>query len=157
LDHPGPHSYEERLARTDPYAARLAASLPKRSPRSRAVSVATLLEIGWARNGPPPPYVDAALAMVPGVLRDLPIELQSLLVANRWRKIKGPTMTPALRDLYDDPRTTPDMRTAALSRLSELDPAWARARILAHLRSGAPPLGVLASATLGALPERTLP
>ncbi len=158
MDDPAsPYQVERRLAVTDGYAARLAASLAKRSPSSRAVVVATVLDLGWQRAKDPPPYVAGALAMIPGVLRDLPPATMSTLLEHRWAKIKGPAMVPVLRALHDDPATTPDNRESALHRLLELDPSAGRVRVLAHLHTGEPPLGVLSARTLGALPDATLP
>jgi hypothetical protein len=157
LDHPGSVDRDRRRAVTNASLIRLAGALGKKSPANRAVCVSTLLELGWENEKEQPAYLASALAAVPGIFRDLPPELQSRLVEHRWRKIKGPAMLPVFRAVYDDPATSPDLRESVLHRLLELDPADARARILAHLRTGSPPLGVLASRTLAALPDTTLP
>jgi hypothetical protein len=149
--------YARRMAMMDTYAARLADALAKKPRASRATCVETVLEIALGRQGALPPYAATALALLPSVFGELPPQLRSRLLDTRLADMNAPAMLKLIRDFYDDPATPPEERDVALRRLLELDPAGARTRILSHLRTGEPPLGVNASRELGVLAEATIP
>ncbi len=142
------------------YAGRLAAALSGRSTKNRAVSTATALEVAWTVADPArpePAWLAGVMASLPTVFHDLPAAQQMTLLGYRWKRARDPALAPALRDVYDDPKSTPDQREAALHRLLDVDPAGARQRILDRLKTGQPALGYLASRSLHALPDATLP
>jgi hypothetical protein len=142
------------------YAGKLAAALGGRSATNRAISTATVLDVAWTVADPAKPepaWLGGVLASLPSVFRDLPAAQQMNVLGYRWKRARDPALAPALRDVYDDPKSTPDQREAALHRLIELDPAGAKLRILDRLRTGQPALGVFAPRSLHALPDATLP
>ena len=152
------YDWPRRARLIDGYAARLAAGLAKKSATNRAVSAATALDVAWSDTSrPEPPYVATVMASLPLFFKDLPAAEQMRIVEYRWKRAKDPALAPALRDIYDDPKSTPDQREAMLHRLLEVDPPTARARILDHLRTGQPALGYRSFRSIGGLPDATLP
>lgn len=148
-----------RAAAIDEYAARLAGALASKRPAARAVAIETLLQIAWQLPAErAPSWFAAATTALPLVFAGLPAATQSNLLVYRWRQLAGPALRPVLARLLNDPRSSPDLRTTALKRLFELDPAAARPHILAAIGSTDPlRFGVLAMEALGALPDETLP
>lgn len=127
---------------------KLAAALPLKKGRARAVSAQTLIE---AKFDP------AGLPSVADILLDLPPTEQSGWLKYRWKRIASPTLLPSLRQLYQQPdqknQARTELRTVALQRLYELNEAEGRRFILAEMQKPAPTVGLDA---LLSLPDETL-
>lgn len=136
----------------------LAAAVPAKRGRARAVSLYTLFDTDYTHL-----YMAAhrglARALVP-LFDQLPPEEQTYLLEDEdWREIRCPAMLPHLRRLYAHPQTKEaydavSMRSLALRRLRELSPAEGRALLLTEIRSAQPRVDDI---TLCSLPDRTLP
>jgi hypothetical protein len=144
----------------DRYAARLAGAVPRKVPAARAVSLATLLGIDWQSryDATPPAWLAQVERSLAGAFLHLPEGLQDQLLRSRWTRVRSPEIAPALKALFDRPDTPTELRSEALRRLLELDPAEGRRRLLETIRTGKPDLGHVnvAMALLGALPEASL-
>ncbi len=147
---------DARERKRDEYAARLIASLPAKQPPARAVSLNTLL--GFARNGPQPPWLPSVVASLIANFRSLPVMTQSTLLEYQWSTLKGPAILPLLRDLVANPprqQFDPRVEAVALRRLYELSPGESRKIILDEIRKPTKriPFPTLAILTDAALPE----
>lgn len=143
---------------TEQERVRLAAAVPAKRGRARAVSLYTVFASDYAHQDTAA-HRELARALVP-VFDQLPPEEQTyLLEDDDWREIRGLAMLPSLRRLYAHPQTKEaydavSMRSLALRRLTELSPAEGRTLLLAEIRSPNPRVDL---PTLCSLPDRTLP
>ncbi|CAN5401756.1 hypothetical protein BH09MYX1_BH09MYX1_13040 [soil metagenome] len=158
-DNPGAkYDWPRRSAILERLTATLAGALGRRSTKNRALSTATVLELAWSNSGlPDPTWLASVMATLPLVFEDLPAAEQMTIVEYKWKWARDPALALALRNVYDDPRSTPDQREAMLHRLLELDPPGARTRVLEHLRTGLPVFGYRSLRSVGGLPDATLP
>lgn len=138
--------------------ARLAAAVPAKRGKARAVSLYTVFATDYAHRGTAA-HRKLARALAP-VFDLLPPEEQTyLLDDDDWRQIHGPAMLPSLRRLYAHPQTKESydavsMRSLALRRLREISPTEGRALLLTEIRSAQPRVD---DTRLCSLPNRTLP
>jgi hypothetical protein len=140
------------------YLLKMAGAVLGKRGAAKAVSLWTLLfpEAGEAdRPDLPAGLVGRLPAELAEVFGDLDEGLQSAALGYRWRLLKCPEMVAPLRRVCERaPEDRRDLRTVALRRLYELDPAAGRTLILEELRRPQPRAGI---AALGLLPEKTLP
>lgn len=143
----------------------LAAAVPEKQGRAKALSVFTLLQSDY-QHPHSAAQRDLARALVP-VFDDLTSEEQNTLLdeSGYWPDIRGPQMLPLLRRVYAAPPSSAvpgggqyeedvTRRSLALRHLIELSPAEGRALLLAEIKSPTPRVDL---ATLCSLPDRTLP
>ncbi|APR88138.1 hypothetical protein A7982_13487 [Minicystis rosea] len=152
-----PHARQELH---DRYAARLAGAVSRKAPAARAVSLATLLERGWRDrpNAASPAWLAQIERSIAGAFLDLPHGMQEQLLRARWTRVRSPDLAPVLKALFERPDTPTELRSEALRRLLELDPAEGRRRLLETIETGKPHLGHvnIAMPLLRALPDATV-
>jgi hypothetical protein len=133
------------------YSDMLAAAMPDKTDRARAITVAE----GLGLPGGPSPATAASPDQLAAAFLDLPAERQATVLGLQWRTVASPAMIPALRRVVDAPPSNePSVPDLALRRLSQLAPEEARPLILReiqHPRRGA------TLKTLGGLPDAELP
>ena len=155
---------DARTALTDLDLTLLAAAVPGKQGKARAVSLYTLLQMDYAHQDAAE-HRDLARAMVP-LFDDLTLEEQNNLLDDFfWPLLRGPDVLPLLRHLYARPSPGLEPGTArgndeiqlyslALRRLTELSPAEGRALLLTEIKSLHPRVDL---PTLCSLPDRRLP
>ncbi len=153
-----PHHAKRRQVEDD-LTARLADVLAKKHPAARAVSVVTLLahSRSRAKSQGPPKWLAAAQKELPQVLNLLPHEELSRLLDYGFVPIAHLPLAKALKDLLAAKDLAPNLRQIALQRLYEIEPIEGRRQILQIIRRGQPQLGISPMATLGLLPDQSLP
>jgi hypothetical protein len=133
------------------YSDMLAAAMPAKTDRARAITLAE----GLGRPGRPSTATATSPDELAAAFLDLPAERQATLLGFQWQTVAGPAMIPALLRLVDAPPTNePSVPDLALRRLAQLAPEEAKSLILReiqHPRRGATPK------TLGSLPDAELP
>lgn len=136
----------------EPQSALAEAIEQKRGP-AKAISIKTLLDNMTAESVPAKLRSEIA-ALFP----ELPASQQSELLDYQWKKIEGPEMAPALRQIYE---TAPQSRypenpllASAVERLYELDTNRTRTLLLDEMKRSDPRLPYR---TLAMLPDATLP
>jgi len=157
------------------YTERLVSALPRKQGQARAIAVYILP--GMLRNnslqslqpsvtGPRRPeglnseIVKKLAHEIIAVFDDLPTNIQTGLLGYWWQLLADPAMLPILRRIFGaDPvnnssKEGVELRNLALRRLYELAPDEGRKLILEELRRPNPTVN---SATLGILPDKTLP
>lgn len=134
------------------YADIVAAAVPDKTGRARAITLAELPAMAPRR---PSAGSAASRDQLAAAFLDLPVERQTRLLEYEWRSVAGPAMLPALRRLVAmapaDASSLPDL---ALRRLAQLAPEEARPLILREIRN--PRRGATLK-TLGSLPDAELP
>ena len=155
---------DARTALTDLDLTLLAAAVPGKQGKARAVSLYTLLQMDYAHQDAAE-HRDLARELTP-IFDDLTLEEQNNLLGDFfWPLLRGPDVLPLLRRLYARPSPGLEPGTAqgndeiqryslALRRLTDLSPAEGRALLLAEIKSPHPRIDV---PTLCSLPDRTLP
>jgi hypothetical protein len=157
------------------YSERLMSALPNKRGKARAITAHALLEMLWKNSsqsiqpsltnlrqpvGLNPEIVKKLAPEIIAVFDDLPTNIQTGLLGYRWKQLADPAMLPILRRIFSaDPATISSnegvqLRNSALRRLYELAPDEGRKLILEELRRPNPTVN---SATLGLLPDETLP
>jgi hypothetical protein len=135
------------------YADMLAAALPEKTGRARAITLAEQLAPP-ARSSPGSGSPVAREQLATAFL-ELPPERQANLLEFEWPTIASPAMVPVLRRLAESSptasRSVPDL---ALRRLYDLAPDTARPLILRDIQH--PPQGATLK-TLARLPDAELP
>ncbi len=151
-------------ALTEQDRGRLAAAVPTKRGRARAVSLYTLLQMGYAHQDAAE-HRDLARALLP-VFDDLtPEEQNGLLDDGGEALLRGPDVLPILRRLCARPLLDPDknasrayeemqIHSLALRRLMGLSPTEGRALLLTEIKSPHPRVDL---STLCSLPDRRLP
>jgi hypothetical protein len=131
----------------------LAGAIKQKQGSAKAISIKTLLD-----NMPPEAVPAKLRAEIAGLFSELPAGQQSDLLNSQWKKIAGPEMIPALRQIYDKaPQTDspwPSLMATAVERLHELDPDRTRTLLLEEMSRPSPRLPYK---TLAILPDATLP
>ena len=143
----------------------LAAAVPAKQGRAKALSLFTLLQNGY-QNPHTPAQRELAQALIP-VFDDLTPDEQGSLLSQSgyWKEVRGPDMLPILRRVYAAPLPNADPDSAqgfdarerqslALHDLMELSPAGGRALLLAEIAN---PKTTIDLATLCSLPDQFLP
>ena len=145
--------YEFRAAAADSLRRELAAAVEQKSRRPRAVSIKTLMD-----NMPEGPAPAALRSQIATLFLELPLGQQSELLGYQWKKIAGPEMVPALREIYaraaESGNQAPPLVALAVERLYELEPGQTRAVILDEISR---PYPRLPYRTLALLSDATLP
>ncbi len=153
-----------RTALTDLDLTLLAAAIPAKQGKARAVSLYTLLQMDYTHQDAAE-HRNLARGLVT-VFDDLTLEEQNNLLGDSfWPLLRGPEVLPLLRRLYARPSPGLEPGTArgndeiqfyslTLRRLTELSPAEGRALLLEEIKSPHPRVDL---PTLCSLPDRTLP
>jgi hypothetical protein len=145
--------YDDLVRRGDLLHRELANVIEQKEGSAKAISIKTLLD------SPRLERVPAALTSeIAALFLELPAMQQADLLRNRWDKIAGPEMIPALRQIYDsapqtDSHASPLVATA-VDRLFELDPNRTRTLLIDEMKRSVPRLPY---STLAILPDATLP
>src|SRR5262245_35950156 len=157
------------------YTERLVSALPRKQGKARAIAVHILLGMLWNNSlqslqpsvtgprrsgGLNPEIIKKLTPEIIAVFDDLPTNIQTGLLGYRWIKLADPSLVPILRRIIGaDPANISSnegaqLRNLALRRICELAPDEGRKMILEELRRPNPTVD---SATLGLLPDETLP
>jgi hypothetical protein len=138
------------------YVRQMAASLPKRTGKSRTTTAITVLA-----NLPKEPVQSAQML---GDVRKILLQEfddlhpfdQEYLLRTYWVQLRDPSIQPALERMLAKERQPQGylVRAAALNRLMEMDPERARSFVVAELRDSA---SVVDFDVLQALKDQTLP
>lgn len=131
----------------------LAALIERKQGSAKAISIKTLLD-----NLTPGTVPVKLRAEIAGLFSELTPAQQSDLLNSQWKKIAGPEMIPALRQIYEKaPQTDspwPPLVANAVEHLYELDPDRTRTLLLEEMSRPSPRLPY---GTLALLPDATLP
>jgi hypothetical protein len=134
------------------YADILAAALPDKTDRARAITIAErqdTLARSSSASGPAVAREQLAAAFLA-----LPVERQASLLGFQWSTIASPAMIPVLRRLVESSTASRPVADLALRRLFAIAPEEARPSILRQIHN--PPQGATLK-TLGSLPDTELP
>jgi hypothetical protein len=144
---------EARTSVVERLRGELAGVIDQKQGSAKAVSIKALLD-----NMAPDTVPARLRSEIAALFLDLPVAQQSELLHSQWKKIAGPEMIPALRQIYDTtPQTiyqAPSIAATAVERLYELDPPQTRILLLDEISRRAPRLPFH---TLAMLPDATLP
>ncbi len=136
-------------------------SILKKEPVPRAETVQTLLRVGGELNTPELKTQMASLLSASFTNLDDQSQLDDLW--QHWDILRSPGIVPALQTIAKRPtanyglpgrNASEDLKSAAFKRWYKLDPAGARAEILAQIGSSTP---TLSSRALAFLPPEALP
>jgi hypothetical protein len=145
--------YEAKAAIMQQLRTELTEVIPNKRDTARALSLKTILD--EMCPGSAPSSFGSELA---ALFTKLPLQQQSELLGAQWKKIAGPEMLPALREIYDTASATstqfPPVVAMAVERLYELDPSHGRTLLLDEMER---PVPRLPFRTLAILPDATLP
>ena len=155
---------DARTALTDLDLTLLAAAVPGKQGKARAVSLYTLLQMADAHQSTAEQRT-LAQQLIP-IFDDLTPEQQnSLLDYNDWPQVHSPDLLPLLRRIFAGP--PPEVESVAwqdyeayrrydlaLHDLTQFSPTEGRTLLLAEIRSPTPRVDL---PTLCSLPDRTLP
>lgn len=148
------HTIEDMLWQT------VLSAVPKKELPARAETVQTLFWFG--RNINTPELKSRMAALLRSSLLDLDSRSQVDDLREHWDLLRSPGILPALQTLAklpamndgDGPYSREDLKSLALRRWYELDPAGARAEMLAQISSKPPSLSAQAVAFM---PAEALP
>jgi len=136
-------------------------SIPNKEHSARAETVQTLL--AFESNITTPEIKSQVASWLTASFLDLDNRSQIYDLRRHWDLLRSPSILPALQTLAKlppvndgalGPNSREDLKSAALKRWYELDPAGARSEILAQIGSAAPSLS---SQALAFLPAEPLP
>jgi hypothetical protein len=143
---------------------KLITALPAKRGKALAISLSTAVNEGWNGAALPKQTTDLLVKQLVSMFDQLPLNVQNLMLSERWDRIASPAMIPILRRYVQTFTDYPEMREtnaydslrlsgSALRRWYELDPAGARPAFITEVTRTRPRFD---SRVLGLLPDETL-